>query len=722
MRPFSDKQIALLQNFAAQAVIAMENARLMTETREALEQQTATAEVLQVINSSPGDLAPVFDAMLEKAISFAASLWRLCSSMTASSFALVAVRGVSARIGRVLRQPSEPIRESCPSVLARRAVVHIADMHGPWRTAAAIPELGAMIESSGVRTAVFVPLAQGRVLPRLLSSSTARRCGRSPTSRSRCCRTSRRRRSSRWRTRGCLTETREALEQQTATAEVLQVINSSPGDLSPVFDAILEKAHSLCGVAQGSLELYDGESFHAVATRGLAESFSDELRRGYLASANPVTRPLIEGEPFTHIDDIAQHEFPFTRNPADTTRARTLLCVPLRRDGKLLGMIASARLEVRRFTDKQIALLQNFAAQAVIAMENARLLDRDARADSRSAGVARIQTATAEVLQVINSSPGDLAPVFEAIVDKAHTLCGAACGSLQLWDGEKFRGVAMRGFSEPLAAGLRQGYIPGPNHPCRRLLEGERVAHCADLAEIDDPVTRAGGVAQGGIRTILFVALRKDDVLLGQIVAARHEVRPFTESEIALVENFAAQAVIAMENARLLTETREALEQQTATAEVLQVINSSPGDLAPVFDAMLEKAMRLCDFAFAALWTYDGPPSIRSRCTGCRRRLRPTCASIRRRHSTCCMTARGRSISPTSWRQRCRFAIPSSLASRSNSPPSGRFCWCLCARMPGYWARLSHIARRSGRSAISKFRCSRTSRRRRSSQWRTRGS
>jgi class 3 adenylate cyclase len=350
----------------------------------------------------------------------------------------------------------------------------------------------------------------------------------------------------------------EALQRETATSEVLQVINSSPGDLAPVFDAMLEKATRLCEAPFGTLRIWDGEGFHLGAAH-VEPRFRDWLQeRGPIRpdrDASPLGR-ILAGERVVRFADVPGEEDYQTstgfRKWSEASGVRSAIWVALRKDDALLGTITVYRREVRPFSDKQIALLENFAAQAVIAMENARLITETREALEQ-------QTATAEVLGVINSSPRDLAPVFDAILEKAHNLCGVASGALQLYDGEKFRAVATNGLPEPLAEWLRDGWPPGSSQ--QRVVAGEAdVIHIADLAASDSP--RARYVAEiGGVRTLLYVALRKDQKLLGVISASRFEVRPFSEKEIALLQNFAAQAVIAMENARLLSELRQRTEE-----------------------------------------------------------------------------------------------------------------------------------------------------------------
>ena len=231
----------------------------------------------------------------------------------------------------------------------------------------------------------------------------------------------------------------------------------------------------------------------------------------------------------------------------------------------------------------------------------------DTKTAERDEALAR-EAALAEVLQVINSSPGDLTPVFDVILEKAASLCGGSFGIFWRYDTELFHAAAVHGPAQ-FAEFLRDNPRPAlPGADLGRLVEGEDVIHRADYAAgtFADAALNRAFVDLGGGRAGLLVALRKDGMLLGAIRIFRQEPQPFSDKQIALLQNFAAQAVIAMENARLVTETREGLEQQTATAEVLQVINSSPGDLTPVFEAVLDRATTLCDAAFGILWTCDG--------------------------------------------------------------------------------------------------------------------
>ena len=407
----------------------------------------------------------------------------------------------------------------------------------------------------------------------------------------------------------CRAERDEALAQQTATAEVLQVINSSPGDLAPVFDAMLDKAMRLCEAAGGALRAYDGAVFHAVAMRGVPVAFAEATREQVRPHPQTGLGRIEHGERVVQIADLADPEDPRagTRSRRDMVELggiRTSLWVALRKEETLLGTFVLYRKEVRPFTEKQIGLVENFAAQAVIAMENARLLT-----ETRDA--LEQQTATAEVLQVINSSPGDLAPVFDAMLEKATRLCEAPFGILRTWDGERFHFGGVHGQPE-FSDWVRRRHPIQPdrdNSPLGRILQGEQIVHVADVSSDESSRTSTGFremIMESGLRSSIMVALRKEHALVGTITVYRQEVRPFSDKQIALLENFAAQAVIAMENARLITETREALEQQTATAEVLGVINSSPGDLSPVFDAMIRKAVPLCGAAQGSLRIFDG--------------------------------------------------------------------------------------------------------------------
>jgi PAS domain S-box-containing protein len=559
VRPFSDKEIALLQNFAAQAVIAMENARLLTETREALEQQTATAEVLQVINSSPGDLKPVFDAILEKAHDLCGAEHGGLVTFDGEHFRLVAAHGMPQSYTELFRQPFRPRRVH--ERLLRGELVHVPDMAASARENPDDPVIPRASDEAGIRTFLMVPLRKDSIL---LGYITAHRREVRPFTDKQIALLQNFAAQAviAMENARLLTETREALEQQTATAEVLQVINSSPGDLAPVFDEILEKAHKLCGAAFGSLTIVEGDLFRVVALRGVPEPLAELVRQPFRYPPDHPIQGLLQGEPLLHVADAAEFvarsstDLGSARKGVELGGIRTYLAVPLRKNAGLLGYISAYRQEVRPFSDKEIALLQNFAAQAVIAMENARLLTETREALEQ-------QTATAEVLQVINSTPGELTPVFDAILEKAHSLCGVAFGSLHLSDGAKFRAVATRNYPAALTDRLREEYSPGQT--IRRLLDGEAFVQLPDIAaESDDPIARTV-VETLGARTRLVVPLRKDDILLGIITAVRLEVRPFTDKQIALLQNFAAQAVIAIENARLLGEIRQRQQELRVT-------------------------------------------------------------------------------------------------------------------------------------------------------------
>jgi GAF domain-containing protein len=397
-----------------------------------------------------------------------------------------------------------------------------------------------------------------------------------------------------------------ARQEQKATTEVLGVISSFPCDLEPVFQTMLESATHLCEAKFGTLFRFDGSLFHLAAQFGTPPELAEHQRqRGpYQPPPGSLLHRVMRTKQVSHTDDFAAGDV-VPGASAKLGGARSLICVPMLKDDVLIGAISIYRREVRPFTDKQIALVKNFAAQAVIGIENTRLLNELRQSLEQ-------QTATADVLRVISSSPGNLEPVFQSILENATRLCEAKFGALHRFDGNDFHFAAQVGMPAALleAQTQRGKFKPTPGTLTDRVMRTKQVIHRADMAA--EPVP---GLATklGGARSLVAVPMLKDDALIGIILIYRQEVRPFTEKQIELLKNFAAQAVIAIENTRLLSELRqrtadlsESLEQQTATSEVLRIISSSPGELEPVFQAMLENAVRICEAKFGNLLLFDG--------------------------------------------------------------------------------------------------------------------
>ena len=617
VRPFTDKQIDLVKNFAAQAVIAIENTRLLNDLRQSLEQQTATADILRVIAGTPEDSKRALDTIAETASRMFGVANVNFRRIEGDVLRIVSSAGpTTQRLRKAL--PDIPLEPTDPAV---RCFLDNRQIPVEDRRAVLANERGAIataLRKLPIRSQVFTPLSRqgkaigvmivtgGEVQPfqqgdldlmkgfadqAVIAIENAR----------------------------LLNELRQSLEQQTATADVLRVISSSPGELQPVFQAMLENATRLCEAKFGALQLRENGAFRVAAMHNPPPAYAEARRQNPLIvpSAHSALGRVIATKQLVHITDYTQELAYKQRDPlavsiVDLAGARTLVIVPMLKEGELIGNFVLYRQEVRPFTDKQIALVQNFAAQAVIAIENTRLLNELRQRTTDLSQSLEQQTATADVLRVISSSPGELKPIFNAMLANAVRICAARFGSLILLDGDAYRRAAL--YNAPVAFVEEQAKDPvRPLSASPTLTSVAKTKKVIQVTDIRAEHPEEAISKFGGARTVLCVPMIRDDRAVGVFSIYRQEVRPFTEKQVELVQNFAAQAVIAIENARLLNELRqrtadltESLEQQTATSEVLKVISSSPGDLEPVFEAMLTNAMRICEAEFGHLLLYDG--------------------------------------------------------------------------------------------------------------------
>ena len=618
VRPFVNEQIKLLETFADQAVIAIENTRLFqelsdksaklessnSELREALEQQTATSEVLQVIASSPTELQPVLDTVIANAVKLAGAKQGHIRQYDGEFLQLVAHYNETPETVASLT-PSRPVPESLNgrAFLERRPVQRVdaradyvqdeSDYQSPGRESGARSVLAVPLLREGAATGTILiwrdfvqPFTDRQVdLVRTFADQAVIAIENVRL----------------------FQELKEALEQQTATSQILGVIASSPTDIQPVLDAIAENAARVCNANDASIRLAEGNMLRLAAHHGPIPFFA--------ASELPIDRDSVVGRALVerqliHIEDLLSvvvTEFPRFQTFIHQEGTRTVLVAPLMREDVPIGTVLIRRTEVRPFTEKQIALLKTFADQAVIAIENVRLFKELQQRNRDLTEALEQQTATSEILRVISSSPTDVQPVFDTIARNAVTLCDSLFANVFRFDGEQLHFVSNHNALPKPVEIMRRLYPMRPDvtQVSGRVILTKSIVHMDDA--LADPDYDHRFPIAGGWRRMLGVPMMRDEgVPLGAIVVAWNEPGPIPKHQEELLKTFADQAVIAIENVRLFNELKESLEQQTATSEILGVIASSPTDIQPVLETITERAARVCGAEDGVLRLVDG--------------------------------------------------------------------------------------------------------------------
>ena len=604
VRPFGETEIALVQSFATQARIAMKNAALIRETREALERQTATAEVLAALGGSMDDPKPVFEKIIATCFSI----------FDARGVAIFLTDGVELRLEAIGGpvDDANAIRALYPrplagtnsgKAIARGEIVHIGDTGADGNLPGSVLEAASLVGHYTLATAPMMWEGRGigtidiaRFPPRPFGAQELALLGTFADQAVIAIQNAR-----------LFNETKDALERQTATADVLRVIGESMADPQPVFEKVLDKCATLFAGSEMGVFLVDGTRLDLVAVRGTADGFAAEH------SKTNYPRPL-EGSmsaialrhgDVMHFPSLLAAEVPeYVRTAIERSGGDIALAIaPMMWEGRGIGTIDIARRPARPYTANELALLETFADQSVIAIQNAHAFKETKEALER-------QTATADVLRVISESPGDVRPVFQAIAERARLLCGATYGATsQVVDGlVHMEGVA--GLAPEVEKVVRSNFpMPVDRAPpnVRRALV-ERVP--VEIVDTDaDPAYAAIASSPplpGRLRSILSVPLLHEGRAIGTIGVGRPEPGGFALAQTALLETFAQQAVIAIQKVRLFNETQEALEQRTASADVLKVISESPTDVDPVFDVIVERAMALSGAVFGAIALFDG--------------------------------------------------------------------------------------------------------------------